>query len=76
MIANNFKRYTVWAYPFFSFLTDKILNQNIIKGLVYGMSGILIPSLSDAALPEFMALCIRQHDVRGPSQEGCQFRDP
>jgi len=40
------------------------------KGLVYGTSGILIPCLSDAALPEFMALCIRQQDVRGPSQEG------
>ena len=31
-----------------------------LKGLVYGMSGILIPCLSDAALPEFMALCIRR----------------
>ena len=41
-----------------------------VKGLVYGMSGIVIPCLSDAALPEFMALCIRQQDVRGPSQEG------
>jgi len=42
------------------------------------MSGILIPCLSDAALPEFMALCIRQQDVRGPSQEGYQYtnRDP
>ena len=39
------------------------------------MSGILIPCQSDAALPEFMALCIRQQDV-GPSQEGFQFRDP
>ena len=37
-----------------------------VKGLVYGMSGILIPCLSDAALPEFMVLCIRQQDVRGP----------
>jgi len=37
-----------------------------VKGLVYGMSGILIPCLSGAALPEFMALCIRQQDVRGP----------
>ena len=23
-----------------------------------------------------MALCIRQQDVRGPSQEGFQYRDP
>jgi len=33
------------------------------------MSGILIPFLSDAALPEFMALCIRQQDERDQAKK-------
>jgi len=31
------------------------------------MSGILIPCLSDAALPEFISLCIWSQNVKGPS---------
>jgi len=40
------------------------VNNLNLKGLVYGMSGILIPCVSDAGVPEFMALCIRPQDVK------------
>jgi len=35
-----------------------LFNRMFLKGLVYGMSGILIPCESDSALPEFIALCV------------------
>jgi len=39
------------------------------------MSGIKIPCSPDAELPEFIVQCIGPQDVKGPSQEGFQFRD-
>jgi len=61
------------AYGIITFAHWASLANLGVKCLLYGMSELLIPCLSDAALPQFMALCIWLQDVEAPSQEGFQL---